>query len=85
MSDNQPACHVRRVIVGAVASGDGATDPRTDVPLTAEGPNTADRPLLGRLYPDVTGLSDTGSPFLRAFFRDGLTDTSARDYSHAIR
>ncbi len=41
--------------------------------------------LLKRLYPDITDLSQTGGAFLAAFFREGLTDVDAPDYSHAIR
>ncbi len=38
--------------------------------------------LLQRLYPDIH-LSD--SAFLTAFFREGLLDTMAPEYSHAVR
>ena len=41
--------------------------------------------LFRRLYPDVPQLSSTGDAFLRAFFKEGLTDVEAGDYSHAIR
>ena len=52
----------------------------------ARQPDSKWRPaLLSRLYSDIAGLSDIGSPFLKAFFREGLADTGARDYSHSIR
>ncbi len=38
--------------------------------------------LLQRLYPDIN-LSN--GPFLTAFFREGLLDTTAPEYSHAVR
>jgi asparagine synthase (glutamine-hydrolysing) len=41
--------------------------------------------LLRRLYPDIPDLGAAGAPYLRAFFAQGLADTSAREYSHAIR
>jgi asparagine synthase (glutamine-hydrolysing) len=39
--------------------------------------------LLARLYPDIE-LSSSNA-FLAAFFREGLSDTDAPDYSHALR
>ena len=51
----------------------------------ARQPDSALRPLLlRRLYPDIGQLSRSSS-FLMAFFRDGLTDVDAPDYSHAVR
>jgi asparagine synthase (glutamine-hydrolysing) len=40
--------------------------------------------LLKRLYPDID-LNAAGSSYLAAFFGAGLKETSAPDYSHAIR
>jgi asparagine synthase (glutamine-hydrolysing) len=49
-------------------------------------PDSKWRPLLlKRLYPDIAGLSATGASYLAAFFGAGLTETSAPDYSHAVR
>jgi asparagine synthase (glutamine-hydrolysing) len=41
--------------------------------------------LLKRLYPDITGLSQSGSEFLAAFFGEGLSEVDSPWYSHAIR
>jgi asparagine synthase (glutamine-hydrolysing) len=41
--------------------------------------------LLKRLYPYITDLSSGSGAYLTAFFRRGLEDIDARDYSHAIR
>ena len=41
--------------------------------------------LLRRLYPEIGALSTTGTAFLQAFFKRGLTDVEAPEYSHAIR
>lgn len=52
----------------------------------AEQPDSKFRPLLlKRLYPDITGLSQSGSEFLAAFFGEGLSDVDSPWYSHAIR
>jgi asparagine synthase (glutamine-hydrolysing) len=52
----------------------------------AEQPNSKFRPLLlKRLYPDITGLSQSGPEFLAAFFGEGLSDVDSPWYSHAIR
>lgn len=52
----------------------------------ARQPGSAMRPaLLRRLYPDIAGLGQTSGAFLNGFFSKGLADTSAADYSHAIR
>lgn len=52
----------------------------------ARQPASRRRPLLlQRLYPDIAGLSRNNPAFLAAFFGEGLTDTAAPDYSHAIR
>jgi asparagine synthase (glutamine-hydrolysing) len=49
-------------------------------------PESAFRPLLlKRLYQDVPGLSAANPALLAAFFREGLTDTDAPGYSHALR
>ena len=49
-------------------------------------PESTRRPrLLQRLYPDITELTRTNPAFLAAFFGEGLTDTQAPGYSHAIR
>ncbi|HXG49588.1 MAG TPA: asparagine synthase C-terminal domain-containing protein, partial [Methylomirabilota bacterium] len=36
-------------------------------------------------YADIPGLARTSAPMLAAFFREGLTEVDAPDYSHAIR
>ena len=41
--------------------------------------------LLKRLYPYISDLSSGSGAYLAAFFKDGLTNTEAKDYSHAIR
>jgi asparagine synthase (glutamine-hydrolysing) len=41
--------------------------------------------LLRRIYPDIVALSTSRIGYLSAFFGQGLTDTGAPDYSHAIR
>jgi asparagine synthase (glutamine-hydrolysing) len=52
----------------------------------ARNPASHIRPLLlGRLYPDIQGLSSSRSAFQMAFFKKGLTDTASPYYSHAIR
>ncbi len=52
----------------------------------ARRPESTVRPaLLRRLYPDIAGLGQTSGAFLNGFFSKGLTDTTAFDYSHAIR
>lgn len=52
----------------------------------ARQPSSTSRPrLFQKLYPDIKGLAGSGSAFLGAFFREGLTDIEAPDYSHAIR
>jgi len=52
----------------------------------AEQADSKFRPLLlKRLYPDITGLSQSGSEFLAAFFGEGLSEVDSPWYSHAIR
>lgn len=52
----------------------------------ARQPESEWRPaLFKRLYPDIAGLSKSGVAFLSAFFGEGLEDTTAPDYSHAVR
>ena len=52
----------------------------------AQQPDSKFRPLLlKRLYPDITGLSQSGSEFLAAFFGEGLSEVDSPWYSHAIR
>ena len=52
----------------------------------ARQPESALRPfLLRKLYPYVGGLREGGDAHLRKFFGQGLTNTTAPDYSHAIR
>ncbi|RME76555.1 MAG: asparagine synthase (glutamine-hydrolyzing) [Chloroflexi bacterium] len=52
----------------------------------ARQPDSVLRPLLlYRLYPYLAGLSATGRDYLTGFFRPGLTDVTAADYSHAVR
>lgn len=52
----------------------------------ARQPNSRMRPqLFQRLYPWIAGLSGSNTAYLAAFFGQGLTDVTARDYSHAIR
>jgi asparagine synthase (glutamine-hydrolysing) len=52
----------------------------------AEQPDSKFRPLLlKKLYPDITGLSQSGAEFLAAFFGEGLSEVDSPWYSHAIR
>lgn len=52
----------------------------------ARAPESAIRPmLLRRLYPDIGGLSRSGSPYLTAFFRRDLEATASPYYSHTLR
>jgi asparagine synthase (glutamine-hydrolysing) len=52
----------------------------------ARQPESSLRPLLlKRLYSDIFDHTNTGSAFLASFFRKGLTDVEALDYSHIIR
>ncbi len=52
----------------------------------ARQPESSYRPLLlKRLYPYISELSSGHGAYLAAFFRQGLTDVDAPDYSHAIR
>ncbi|MBM3847014.1 MAG: asparagine synthase (glutamine-hydrolyzing) [Verrucomicrobia bacterium] len=52
----------------------------------AREPDSNVRPrLIARLYPDIFTGGNFSSPFLEAFFKEGLGDTGAWDYSHAIR
>ena len=52
----------------------------------AKQPDSQMRPvLLKRLYPYISDLSSGNGSYLAAFFREGLSETDARDYSHAIR
>lgn len=52
----------------------------------ARQPDSQLRPqLFKRLYPYVAALGSTGEANLFAFFSQGLEQTDARDYSHAIR
>jgi len=52
----------------------------------AKQPESNLRPmLLKRLYPYITSLSSGSGAYLRSFFRQGLTNANAPDYSHAIR
>jgi asparagine synthase (glutamine-hydrolysing) len=52
----------------------------------AEQPDSKFRPLLlKKLYPDITGLSQSGAEFLAAFFGEGLSEIDSPWYSHAIR
>ncbi|HRI13912.1 MAG TPA: asparagine synthase (glutamine-hydrolyzing) [Verrucomicrobiota bacterium] len=41
--------------------------------------------LLKRLYPEIGGLNRGAGSMLAAFFRAGLSEVDAPDYSHAIR
>jgi asparagine synthase (glutamine-hydrolysing) len=41
--------------------------------------------LLQKLYPEIPGLAQSKGSFLTAFFKTGLGDVGARDYSHSIR
>lgn len=52
----------------------------------ARQPDSNLRPLLlKRLYPYIADLSSGSGAYLAAFFRQGLTEIDAPDYSHAIR
>ena len=52
----------------------------------AKQPESQIRPLLlKRLYPYISDLASGSGAMLAAFFKEGLTDTTARGYSHAIR
>ncbi len=52
----------------------------------ARQPESNLRPLLlKRLYPYISDLTSGSGAYLAAFFRTGLTDLDAPDYSHAIR
>ena len=52
----------------------------------ARQPASTRRPrLFEKLYPDIQGLGGSGSAMLAAFFREGLTEVEAPDYSHRIR
>jgi asparagine synthase (glutamine-hydrolysing) len=49
-------------------------------------PESTCRPLLlRRLYSDIPALGKNSTSFLAAFFGQGLGDTNAADYSHAVR
>jgi asparagine synthase (glutamine-hydrolysing) len=49
-------------------------------------PDSRLRPaLLRRIYPDIADLSNSSLAYLSAFFGQGLSDTGAPDYSHALR
>lgn len=52
----------------------------------AKNPASNIRPLLlGRLYPDIQGVSGAHSAFQMAFFKKGLTEIDSPYYSHLIR
>jgi len=52
----------------------------------AKQPGSQFRPLLlKRLYPYIVDLSSSSGAYLRAFFGEGLEQTNAFDYSHAVR
>ncbi|MDB6016677.1 MAG: hypothetical protein JWR19_1166 [Pedosphaera sp.] len=52
----------------------------------ARQPDSKSRPrLLQRLYPDIAELGLNHSAYLEAFFRAGLEQSNAADFSHAIR
>jgi asparagine synthase (glutamine-hydrolysing) len=52
----------------------------------ARRPDSRWRPLLlRRLYTDIADLGRVNLSYLSAFFRAGLTDVSAPDYSHSVR
>jgi asparagine synthase (glutamine-hydrolysing) len=52
----------------------------------ARQPESSLRPLLlKRLYPYISDLSSGSGAYLAAFFREGLTNVEAPDYSHTIR
>lgn len=41
--------------------------------------------LFKRLYPEISAFGSSNASMLAAFFKSGLMDLEARDYSHAIR
>jgi len=52
----------------------------------AQQPQSKFRPLLfKRLYPDITGLSQSNHSYLAAFFGEGLAEVDSPWYSHAVR
>ncbi len=52
----------------------------------ARRPDSSLRPLLlRRLYADIPGMAKTSTPFLTAFFRNGLTELDSPYYSHLVR
>jgi asparagine synthase (glutamine-hydrolysing) len=52
----------------------------------AQRPDSTFRPnLFKKIYPWISGLSESSTSYLAAFFGLGLTDTNAMGYSHAIR
>jgi asparagine synthase (glutamine-hydrolysing) len=52
----------------------------------ARAPASRWRPLLlNRLYPEIFDHTQASRGFLMAFFRAGLTEVGAPDYSHAVR
>jgi asparagine synthase (glutamine-hydrolysing) len=52
----------------------------------AREPGSTRRPqLFQRIYPDLQSLNKVGAHYLAAFFGEGLADTDAPGYSHAIR
>jgi asparagine synthase (glutamine-hydrolysing) len=52
----------------------------------AEQPRSKFRPLLfKRLYPDISGLSQSNLAYLAAFFGEGLEEVDSPLYSHAVR
>jgi asparagine synthase (glutamine-hydrolysing) len=52
----------------------------------ARNPDSKWRQLLfRRIYPDISGLGDTSSAFLAAFFKRDLTATGMSSYSHVVR
>jgi asparagine synthase (glutamine-hydrolysing) len=52
----------------------------------AEQPQSKFRPLLfKRLYPDISGLSQSNISYLSAFFGEGLGEVDSPLYSHAVR
>ncbi|WP_257307352.1 asparagine synthase (glutamine-hydrolyzing) [Geothrix campi] len=49
-------------------------------------PDSRLRPaLFGQIYPWISGLAQTGSPYVAAFFGVGLEDTASPTYSHDPR
>ncbi len=52
----------------------------------AKQPESELRPLLlKRLYPYIADLNSSSGAYLKAFFQQGLEETDALDYSHALR